>query len=831
MNTIHWLSDGPAGRPLLGGKGESLAALVSAGFRVPDGFVITTAATAGQPFWTDTFNAEFEDAWGRLTSPGVTVAIRSSATAEDSGEASFAGQHETILDVVSPEAAREAIDSCLASLHSESARAYRERFATPADLAMAVVVQRYIPARCAGVAFSIDPTTGDAETIVVEAVAGPGETLVSGRAEAERVTLSRGSLAVRERSSPDQQVLSDADARTIAGLALDAEGHFGAPQDIEFVIDEQGATWILQSRPVTVANGAHGEGWRSEFDTETSDRDVWTNANIQEVLPGLLTPLSMNVGADSSQRAFVDGYRKLGLIGKDETPPWIGFFYNRAYLHVGTTRLLAERAIAGSGDDVEMQYLGGQASADIPRQSLRRRLPFMARSIGPLLRLTFGAAGRTERLERIVVAEARRRLSLEPSALEDPAIVDLMESGTALSGEVLAHHLQVSGLAGAAYSNLVRVLRPVTGEETATHLSTLLGGLQNVESARISVDLWNLSRVALETGVAAGLQDAAFDPYAPDLPDGWRAAFRSFMRAHGHRAMREMEASTRSWRAEPAPVLATVRRFLDLDPERSPMATLERQARDRMELTQSLHVRMGFARRQLFNRFLSDAQAQVAHRERTKSIVVRAARMSDEMFLEIGKRLADRGVLEKPDDLYFLTYGEIVAALKGDASPRRGDVTRRRREFERNRHVELPERFRGHPAPLPAALPGDAESLTGLGVSRGAVTGRARVIRDPAVDEPLEPGEILVAPVTDAGWTPLFGLAAGIVVDIGSALSHGSTVAREYGLPAVVNVKNGTRVIRSGDLINVDGAAGKVTILERSGEPPGQAAGKHSRGY
>jgi pyruvate,water dikinase len=190
--------------------------------------------------------------------------------------------------------------------------------------------------------------------------------------------------------------------------------------------------------------------------------------------------------------------------------------------------------------------------------------------------------------------------------------------------------------------------------------------------------------------------------------------------------------------------------------------------------------------------------------------------MSDHIIEEFARRLVERGTIADADDVFFLTYREVLSSLANNDQSYKTAVVRRRREMERNRHVELPERFRGRPTPLPPVIPEETERLEGTGVSAGSVTGRARVIRDPAVDGSLEPGEILVAPVTDAGWTPLFGLAAGVVVDIGSALSHGSTVAREYGLPAVVNVKTGTRVIRTGDLINVDGAAGRVTILERA---------------
>jgi pyruvate,water dikinase len=200
-------------------------------------------------------------------------------------------------------------------------------------------------------------------------------------------------------------------------------------------------------------------------------------------------------------------------------------------------------------------------------------------------------------------------------------------------------------------------------------------------------------------------------------------------------------------------------------------------------------------------------------RERTKSSGVRAARLVDYYLPELQHRLVARGVIAAPDDLFFLTGAEITAVLlSGNAGPGPDRILRRKAEMERNRHVELPERFRGRPAPLPTAARDGADVLRGTPVSPGVVTGRARVILDASRDGRMQPGEVLVAPVTDAGWTPLFAMASALVVDMGSALSHGSTVAREYGLPAVVNVRSGTRRISTGDLVTVDGNRGTVVI-------------------
>ncbi len=750
MTTIHQLSAGAESTALLGGKGNALAALTRAGFRVPAGFVLTTEATAelSGGAWPADLEAAFVAAYDNLSDAGtVPVAVRSSATGEDAADASFAGQHETILDVEGSEAARAAVLRCLASLDSESATVYRDLASADSEAAMAIVVQRMVPAVAAGVAFTDDPTGRSPGHVVVEAVAGYGELLVSGLAQAESIVVSGGG-AVVQRESPGEPVLTDAQAREVAAVALQCRELFGGEQDIEYAFDGDGQLWLLQSRPITTSAPTTG-GWYSEFDTPTDGDEVWTSANVQEVLPGLLTPLSMSSGSRSTQAAFVEGYRELGLIGKDESPPWIAFFYNRAYLNVGTTRKLGSRALGSNGDSVEIQYLGGETFGDLPQETLRTRLPFILKSLLPLGKLLFTARARTERYEREVRQAERERFALAMDELPDTELRRLILKSEAINARVFAHHLQVSGLASAAYTNLERLLKSRIGpERTEEAIPALLSGLKNVESARIGIDIWNLSRVALNTGIAGVIREDSIDPGADELPPAWRAAYRSFMRAHGHRGMREMEASTRTWRKDPAPVMATVRGYLGIDPEHSPIATLERQEEERIALTSQLRAEVGLFVRPLFRRFLADAQDLVAQRERTKSIIVRGARMLDPVLDECAHRFVARRIIADGDDVYFLSFEDVLTILEGRAagSSYAEAVARRRKEMERNRYIELPERFTGHPEPLPPTADSDATVLRGTPVSKGSVTARARVIRDPAIDETIQPGEILVAP-------------------------------------------------------------------------------------
>ena len=820
MTRIAWLDDiGRDDLTRVGGKGLSLARLATAGFDVPPAFVITTEATqelSDARGWPSALRKEVHAALKQLAPRGEDVAVRSSAVDEDSEAASFAGQYQTVLNVHGGKAFQEAVDRCLESLHAAPAVAYRRAAGIDESAAaMAIVVQRMVQPVLAGVAFSIDPVTGDRSRVVVEAVAGSGEALVSGQAEADRIVIDRESLAVLESYHAGEPVLTVELANEVAAAALRAETEFGAPQDIEFAHDGK-QLWLLQSRPITtrIPEASEPGGWVNEFDTPTST-DVWTSANVQEILPGLLTPLTISVWEETVPRAYTDDYRRLKLLGKDENPDFMGVFYNRAFLNVTATRLIADRALGMSGDALEHRYLGGEYQ--VKAKSGHSRLIWKHRLLSavPLVRTMLGLKKAAKRIDRQTLRFEQRVRSLDTASMSDADLdrwrVRLMDFG----GRISSVHLQVTGIAGGAFEMVSRILQPTLGDRTEGIVPTLFTGMRGVESAQIGLDMWHLSRLAQRTGIRDRVREPAFDPYAGDLPKEWRQAFEAFMDRHGHRGINEMEASTRTWRHEPGPVVRVVASYLDLPEDQAPPATLDRQEAERLRLTAELKERMNPVKRALFTYILREAQALVALREHTKSVIVRAGRIADWQMPELQRRLVRAGIIESPDGVFFLTNPEIAAVLRGESSESRtGDVARRRRELERNRHVLLPERFTGRPAPLEPDLShyrGDV--LRGTPVSPGSVTGRARVILNPSTDGPMQPGEILVAPVTDAGWTPLFALASGLVVDMGSALSHGSTVAREYGLPAVVNVRSGTRTIKTGDLIRVDGTAGTVVIL------------------
>lgn len=801
----------------MGGKGASLIALARAGFPVPNGFVIGTdsIATMGTP---ETLTA-IVSAWSALAPGGEPVAVRSSATDEDSARQSFAGQYETVLGVRSREALLDAVQTCVASLKSTGAEAYRTRDNAAGRASMAVIVQRMVEPIFSGVAFSLDPVTGDRECVVIEVVRGTGDRLMSGEVEGLRLTVERGSRELRHADAAASELVDSATAREIAEAALRAEELFDAPQDIEFAHDGD-RLWILQSRPITTVSAEGKEGWESEFDTPTDDATEWTSANVQEVLPGLLTPLTITTSRQTSRVGYNLGFQRLKMLDEDEWQPFMGTFYNRAFLNLTVTKLVADRAFGSSGEAVEEQYLAGDPNAPSARESWPRRLRFKALSVLPLAKTLLQLDAIASRMDQRTRELEREIAALKANELSNEELDATLERMIAYGASIFGTHLQVSGVASFGFELTRRLVQPVLKDDTAGRMPSLFSGMAGVESASIGGDIWELAVVARNSGIADTIRSGSFDPWAKELPDGWRAAWRSFVANHGHRGLNEMEASSKSWRRDPAPVVEMVVRYLDLPEDRSPAATLRRQEAERLRLTEAVARRMNPLKRRAFRKVLSEAQGWVALRERTKSVIVRAARIPEYLLPEVQRRLVDGGVIDQDDDLFFLTRDEIGGVLRGEIKESLGErVVRRRREYERNRHVVLPGRFRGRPVPLSPALPeGETTILRGTPVSPGIVTGRARVIDEFGPGITIEPGEILVAPVTDAGWTPLFALASGLVVDLGSALSHGSTVAREYGLPAVVNVQTGTRVIRTGDLLTVNGRAGTVTIARGPGE-------------
>ena len=893
-NYVYTLEEAPEDAASVGGKAAGLGRLLRGGLPTPPGFVLTadafrayvndngiadklTAAEsqsdaasclrAGE--WPAQLREQVESSYAALRerSGGVPVAVRSSATAEDSAGASFAGQHATLLNLDGIDAVLDGILSCWASLYSAEATHYRKARGVVDDgPAMAVVVQALVPAEASGVAFTLDPVGGDRDVVLIDAAFGLGEGVVSGIVSPDHFVVSKADGAIVKRELAEKTVrilpaaeggtrseelsaaqarepaISDERAAELARMATKIEEQAGVPQDIEWAV-AGGTIYVLQARPVTafaapaspaVPEPPPAEGWVSEFDTDTSPDTIWTAANVQEVLPDQLSPFGCSITADLIERWGIEPMEKLGLRLEGETL-FSAYFYGRAFLNVSMMLEVIDQTPFASTEGLMEQFYGTSRGADV-LDDIGLKIPAKRFSFGRLLgymrilpRAIWFSLRMPAEIRRAegILAELEKQDAARPVETQsDEELVRTMEDGLGPSGEIGMVHVSGAGITGAAFERLRSATKAWLGDENGTLQATLCSGLASLESAQPAYDLWDLSRLVL----ASDALRKAFEPrdaneierrlnaQQNEAVAGFRRRLDQFLARHGHRSVMEAELAAKSWREDLPRVYAMVRNYLRADPERAPRRSEERQRRAREKVTKESLARLSWWKRPVFRYVLNQAHAWVASREHTKSMLVLGSNRGRVLTRELARRMVTRGLLKDPADFYYLTWDEARALLEDGLSKDQAwaAIERRRAEEEHNRSVVLPEIFKGRPKPLrpeDRPLP-EGRVLRGIPVSPGRVTGPARVILDPRRDAAIEPGEILVAPVTDAGWTPLFVTAAGVVVDVGGSLSHGSTVAREYGLPAVVNVKHGTRMIRTGQTVTVDGAEGVVVLEE-----------------
>jgi pyruvate,water dikinase len=511
--------------------------------------------------------------------------------------------------------------------------------------------------------------------------------------------------------------------------------------------------------------------------------------------------------------------------------PFSAMFYGRPFLNVTMTCEVADQMPFGSVDGIMEQYY------TIPPDLLPKPTPLSPAKlwryvniIPRMLWFTIRYPAEVRRAERICGEFERELAAGAYASLDDEALLRAMEEGLGPAAEVAITHVSGAGLTSAQFDLLRQLCLSWLGDESGALQATLCSGLAGVASAQPAYELWELSRLVL----ASQRLRAAFEPHdgaeiehrvaALEGAEGeaFRSRLQAFLAGHGHRSVMEAEVAEKSWEEDLPTVFAMVRNYLHADESSAPHAIEGRARHEREEATKEALARLSWWRRFVFRRVLQGAQSGVTSREHTKSLLVRGTQHNRRLTRELARRLVGRGLLDDIWEFYDLTLDDVSALTKGAMSrdEARAQIERRRAERKRNHGIVLPETFVGRPKPLrPSDLPlPDGHVLEGIAVSPGRATGPARVILDPRRDATVEPGEILVAPVTDAGWTPLFVAAAGVVVDVGGTLSHGSTVAREYGLPAVVNVKHGTRMIRTGQTITVDGSRG-VVVLDAAPEP------------
>ncbi len=558
--------------------------------------------------------------------------------------------------------------------------------------------------------------------------------------------------------------------------------------------------------------------------------DLWTRANAGEVLPGMITPLTWStIGAalnDWFQRSLHEaGFRDAHGVA------FATLYQGRLYFNVGAMYhyYVVE---GGMPSRAVLQPFGGP-NADhglpLPERGLRwhkliRFLPAMSRQARRQRQ-----APETLRSCIPLAEEAARRLaSLDLSALTLRELFEAEVEATVLLEPFYQVFNDCNGAAFATYGALSYLLEQWVGD--ASLANDLVAGLEMTKTAEGSAELWRIARRAAaradvralvaRSSPATMLDDLAAHPAgAPVASD-----LRRFLAEFGHRAADELDIVNPRWAEDPAPLLAIFKAYVVSPPQGGPADVTERQrqarkaAQARVEefLRRRLVDRLLPWKRLILRSYIQQAQTFVPLREDPKFHLLKVMLPLRRCHLEIGRRLMELGILDAPEHVFYIEAEELEAACtQPEPDPALRDRVRERlTQYEQWRHLPAPWALDAEKRPIPERAPErpDGRVLRGLPASSGRVTGRARVITDLRQADEMRQGEILVAPFTDPGWTPLFPLSAAIVTDLGGLLSHGAVVAREYGVPAVVNTAIATSVIHTGDRITVDGSAGTVEI-------------------
>ncbi|MET8648906.1 phosphoenolpyruvate synthase [Nocardia aurea] len=804
------------------------------------------------------------DAGARFDGP---LAVRSSVRAEDGADHSYAGQFDSYLNVRGPDAVVDRVRDCWASAFSERAIRYAFARGLPPASGPAVVLQRLVTARASGVVFTANPTTGALGELVISAVYGLGEGLVSGAVDADSIVVDKATgvvldtvlgdkdrryapageqgCEIREVDAADREraVLSADEIAELTALGRTVEKERGTPQDIEWAIDDTGI-WLLQARPITTVGVESGSARAAELrgageavpDGETR---IWDNSNIIESFSGITSPLTYTTAADIYGRVY-RGYAKSLRVPPAQlrqtdtwTPVLLGYFHGRVYYN-----LLHWYRMVGiaPGYPLNRKVLEAALGVDEPLASdiAKTLRPFTFGN--PLARLRSRAVTTVTYVRQLFGIDAMveeftdefyrvydeydamdyRTLTGEQAYTAYRAVDrDLVERW----GPLMVLDAILLTCTGLVYL-LTKLFMPKAPE---WFLYSVVGPGADVESAEPARAMTELARLVRADPEATALVNTTpADLVYPALRESGRAdllaAIEDYLDRYGYRSLDELKLETPDLREDPSSLFVMLRSALGRVAEAAAPANREEEA------DVYLDAHLGGVRRRIYERLRAKTSRCAAHRERLRFCRTRAFGMVKRMIRVMGRDLVARGVIDDFADVFYLTNSELRGCYDGaDSEALRDLVGARRAQRARDADLVAPPRFRtvgvdfGRAAmaeqgwvpvtDTPAATVGTV--LAGTPSASGVVEGEAVI-----VDEPRDvAGGILVAYRTDPGWVAALPSASALVIERGSPLTHVAIVARELGVPTVVQIKDVTKKIRTSMRIRVDGTNGTVTVL------------------
>jgi len=878
-----------------GGKASNLTILANAGFRVPKGFVVTTEAYAKfiqmnqmeslEKQYLKDINHEDTESLSSVTSKmreliegavlpeelvdavknaytklgSGPVAIRSSATAEDMPDASFAGQYDTSLYIEGIDNVLQYIKQCFSSVWTERAVAYREENKIPHEqVRLAVVVQTMVEARSAGVLFTNNPLSNSESEMMIESNFGLGESVVGGYAVPDRYLVSKGTSKFREFSLISREIgtkdtiieratdgigvkkstpgleksqeasLDDDEVIRLASIGNSIEELFKSPQDIEWAIDHKGEVHVLQSRPIT-----------TDVRTASKEKDeiFWTRGYADDYWNDPVTPLFYSLLGD--QITHIVNVEANAIMGYKNMPKELLKLYKgHAYfnLDVLRTKVVNEMPPFIRSDDV-MNYFP-EGAGPYGKETMRK-LPFAltTRIMAEIRVMLLDSDGSMTKTNSVY--ETWTRDTFEPACKEfDTKLAHLQENGNSLDFLELADDLDKTMM---RHFRMVRYGLPVhtlgmnlisnyllkrwLGEKAAIKLyPILLSGLEHKTSetnerieelASVIRDNPELLKIIIETpsqDILSRLENNT------SISAQFLAKLNKFLEDFGDRGFtREMYYPR--WTESPEYVFDVLKSlvFENVRDLKHAEAELTRKRTKAEDLVEDVirKQRFGPIKWVLFSTILGMAKTYIGFRENQRFNLDRWITRERKAYLEIGNLFVTNGYLQEPTHVFFLFRNEIRSIIRGkstiDEEGIKTLVEKRYEDFLKYENVTPPKFLHGE-REYDDPLPDSVEGFKGMPASQGLITGRVRVLGTVEEVSEVQAGEILIVPRTDPGWTPVFSKIGGLITETGGILSHGAVVSREFGIPAVTNVRNACKIFKTGQKVTVDGNKGVVVL-------------------
>ncbi len=765
--------------PKVGGKASGLDLLVKHRFSVPKGFVIS-----------DTGSIDDEAVLEAFDDLGVQqVSVRSSASNEDGVSASNAGQYETYL-FVSRAQLLDHIRKCIASLDAQRVNDYNRHF----DIGkgdMNVVVQEMIDSDKAGVLFTASPTNG--ACMLIEAVQGQGENLVSGQVTAHRYEISRKNFV-----PCDDDMLSAQEVKMLYDTGKQIRSVFGGDKDVEWAIKD-GKLLLLQMRPITT----------EIIDIEEFDRDedlsghLFTKRNVGEMMPGAVTPLTLS----TSVKAIDYGMRyMLYVAGAYKTPheekplKLISSISGHLFFDMNLLYNMHARVGIAEPQAMNLSIMGEyyDYTPDMPPKANP-----VIRAVNSVKFLNYVLSGHRamKKFDKVLT-----KVKFAPSS-SCRELYRSIDANMCHLDESLTCHYASSAYSGSASSTLYRLVDKFFPDkrEYQSFLSHLLSNIPNIESADILSRLQDLaSLIKQQTPRATDFSAGELQEYI-NSHENVRALYQAFLSRHGHRCIKEAEMRNKPWRDDSASLMNYLQSII-----RSPMNLTQHE--------EEIHLKREFAfiknplLRAVSVSYAKKARQGVVDREHTKSQLIKIIDLFKQQYAILADLMVAEKLLPDADLIYFLTHPEIGRLMDGDTSLL-SLAQRRRKAYAIQEELSFDDTYIGKPVANVFEGYDNDGVMKGVPVSNGECEGVVHIVHNAEDANRLKKGEIMVAKFTDIGWSPYYSIISGLITEIGSSLSHGAVVAREYGLPTIVNVKAATKVLKNGDRIRMNATKGTVMLI------------------